>query len=286
MRNITLLLVSGTLAALPCLAEEAESTADSGEIVIGQRAAAVESKWLKPNGTYAAYQAEILDICKLLGGKRTLKAEEESELTAGLRRDPERAGKALVGCLDWAKHADVEIRRGALRALKLAAPKDKSIGAALAGAVMAEPDEAQRKAAVALIKERSDGHASAAMLDHLFKAYDDSGALLNQNLADTAIKALTVVGDKRVYELLLYYVTMEVRAGSSKLVRMDRQFITGGNGQLALPIDLPVLEIISAQGTIVIPARTVLKQITGQDLGRDVNAWKQWIAKQPPFKAE
>ena len=87
------------------------------------------------------------------------------------------------------------------------------------------------------------------------------------------------IGDKRVFQAILWYAMLELRAGSASLVRVDTVSIKGQN--INLPIDLPVLDLISAQGNIIIPAQTSLKQATGQDFGHNFDKWKDWINKLP-----
>ena len=91
------------------------------------------------------------------------------------------------------------------------------------------------------------------------------------------------------------YVTLELRAQSASLDRLDTVRIrdAGRNvaaddrgGNINLPIDLPSLNLMSVETTLVVPALPSLKRVTGQDFGRDLARWKAWIAAQPDFKKE
>ncbi len=87
------------------------------------------------------------------------------------------------------------------------------------------------------------------------------------------------IRDKRVFQALLYYATLEMRAQTAAPARVDTANIRGQN--INLPIDLPVIDIVSAEGTIMIPAMASLKGATGQDFGHNFSKWQEWINKQP-----
>jgi len=143
-----------------------------------------------------------------------------------------------------------------------------------------EQDAETRAAVINLIKVRNDAVAAKTLVETWKSAFDDVGLLkVNEPVRKAAVNAIHDVGDKRVYQALLYYAILEVRAGAAELVRVDSVAITGQ--RINLPIDLPVLELRGVEGTIVVPAMASLKQATGQDFGRHFDKWNDWIAKQP-----
>ena len=64
---------------------------------------------------------------------------------------------------------------------------------------------------------------------------------------------------------------------------MPRDRNVSGSG-FNYPIEQPVLDLVSANGSIVVPAASSLKQATGKDFGKDIGKWRDWIAAQRGFQ--
>jgi hypothetical protein len=253
--------------------------------------------WLAPGIPGAQYNKEIVELANLLAGDK-LDADEQKTIDEGIKREPARAGAAFGALLDW-KHYGENTRRGALRGIQISAAPARVVGKSLGASALSEPDAKVRSATIDLIKERKDAMAAHTLLGYLAAAADNTGlGIINEKQRNAALAALQEVGDKRVYEILLYYVTLEVRAGYAASPVVTQAFITNsgdvnnggppGGAAINLPIDLPSLELGSFQGTIVVPAIAdpmfSLKRATGQDFGKDLGKWKKWIDEQPAVR--
>jgi hypothetical protein len=157
----------------------------------------------------------------------------------------------------------------------------------LAAFVMSESDPQVRAAVVELLKQRKDPIANNTLVDYYVDAFDSDGVLLKADHERAAIAAMRDVGGRQIYEALMAYVTMEVHAGSATEAGPPQTvYITNGgninnpNGSVNLPIELPNLELRGYSGTLIIPAFGALKQVTGQNFGKHLEKWQNWIAKQ------
>jgi hypothetical protein len=135
-----------------------------------------------------------------------------------------------------------------------------------------------RKAAALAIKALGDQTAINLML-----------ALgLNENMPATvrvrAAEGLRWVDDPLVCERIVRIATMTIRFGvATKVEPPQIIYITDGGdvdnplGVINLPIELPNLELVSAQTSVAAYAGEMLKIIAQRDVG-DRMAWKNWLA--------
>ncbi|MGD0091483.1 MAG: hypothetical protein ABSE73_16310 [Planctomycetota bacterium] len=268
------------------LAAQHLSAAESSEqpVVIGPRRASTPSgastrEWFRSGISDAAYQEEAASAAVLLGGDK-LSAEEKAVLGKALCRDREHSGRAFGACLDW-RHYDATTRLGAARAIGMAAPAPQTTARALANTVLAEPVPEVRKEALDLVRGRKDAAVTAELLRFWRAAYD-SDLGFDEAKRAAAVAALRDVGDRRAYEALFYLVTLEVRAGVASGPAMSEVAIQGQG--VKLPIQLPGMDLKQFEGTVMVPALASLKGATGQDFGRDLAKWRDWLSKQPDFK--
>lgn len=289
-------LLSAALLTGFCGATESTGNDD---VVIGSRdeLSIARRQWLNKELASTAYQAEAQELARLLGAGK-LDDKEQQAVQSDLKREPDRAGGAFATLLNWSKCQDAKTRRGALRAIDLAGPSAKAVGVALGNSALAEPDKDTRKAAINTIRQRRDALALHTLLGHLAQASDTDGlGILDEKARDAALSALHDIGDRRAYEAILFYVTLELRTGYAVGRGVDTKYITnsgdvnaGGVGQTTvnLPIELPALELGSFQGMITVPAickpLPALRRVTGEDFGKNLDKWRAWIAKQPDVK--
>ena len=276
------------LSALCCTAIFLAQSAEDESLVIGIRqnaiapksaASAPKKEWFKSNLTDSALHTESLAAARILAGAKE-GASDLDYIKEGVLREKERCVKEFLWMLNWKNCSDPVYRRGAIAGLELCNPEPKDAGKALAISAIFEPDADTRKASIELIKARKDPMAARTLLTTWKSAFDEHGAVAdNESTRKAAVDAMREIGDKRVFEVLRYYAMLELRAGSASLARVDTVSIKGQG--INLPIDLPVLDLISVEGNIIVPGLTSLKQATGQDFGRHFDKWKDWIDKLP-----
>jgi hypothetical protein len=254
-------------------AEPSEET-----VVIGPRQASAR-EWFRSDLTEAAYQAEAAEAAALLGSEK-LAAQEKAVLGEALCRDRERSGRALGACLDWRQY-NASTRLGAARAIGIAAPSLQTTGKALANTLLAEPVPQVRKEALDLVRGRKDGAVTAELLRFWRSAYD-SDLGFDEAKRGAAVAALRDVGDRRAYQALFYLVTLEVHSGVASAPTLSEVSIAGQG--IRLPIQLPGMDLKQFEGTVIVPALASLKGVTGQDFGRDLGKWREWLSQQPDFK--
>jgi hypothetical protein len=279
MRHIVLVILFGTLSGMSA----ENSAADREQFVIRKRNATPETGarvWLESTLKDNAYNAQALEIAKLLA-KEKPGYEDLPEIAQALRREPERAAKTFARFLDFEKF-DPATRIGSIRALEISESKSAAVGKALAGSAIAEPVAQIRTAAIELIRKRRDAAAANEIL-RFWRGSFDSDIGFDEPKRLAAVNAMRDIGDRRIFEAMLAYVTLEIRAGATTSAGVGTANITGP-GPINLPIDLPALDTMSVQGTIMVPAASSLKQATGQDFGKNVAKWRDWIAQQPDFK--
>lgn len=235
--------------------------------------------WFKPGLNDSAFFDEAFAAAKMLAYDK-LDPADRAAIQSALEREKKRAGIAFLWLLDWTKCGDASARAGAVAGLNYTSAEPKKLGASLATSAMFDPDERVRKASAAAIKAGPDKIAERAILDAWKSSFDESGMLdANEARRKATVAAMREVNDKQVFQALLYYATLELRAGSAALVGVDTVSIKGNN--INLPIDLPKLDLINVEGAIAIPAMASLKQATGQDFGRNLLKWNEWLNKLP-----
>ncbi len=238
-----------------------------------------KKEWFNANLNERALHTEALAASRALATAKGVSSEID-DVREGVLRERERCIKEFIWMLNWKNCPDPIMRRGAVEGLGLCNPDPKVLGKPLATSAVYEPDAETRKVSIELIKMRKDSVSAKALLDTWKSAFDDVGVLAaNEATRKAAVDTIREVGDKRVFQAMLYYAMLEVRAGSAAPVRVDSVAIKGPG--VNLPIDLPVLDLMGVEGTIVIPAMASLKQATGQDFGRHFDKWKEWIGKLP-----
>ncbi len=238
-----------------------------------------KKSWFKPGISESAFHTDALAVARLLTSS-TNSPYDIDEAKEAVAREKEHCAKEFVWMLNWANCPDAMTRRGAIAGLGLCAPDGKTVGKPLAISAIYEPDETARKASQALVKARKDMESARTLVETWKSAYDEHGVLApNETIRKAAVDAMHEVADKRVFQAILWYAMLEVRAGSAQAVRVDQVAIKGQG--INLPIDLPVLDLRSAEGTIIVPVMASLKQATGQDFGHNFDKWKDWIGKLP-----
>lgn len=261
----------------------AASESDNEGLEIGARRGTASStkatppkrEWLKAGLSDSAYQAELYNAVKMLANEK-LESSERFALQESIVREKERAVKGCLWLMDWKNCADPAGRIGAVAALGACAAEPKVAGKPLAVSAIFDPDEKVRKAAAAQIKARKDTVAEKSLIETWKSSFDEQGVLdANEARRKASVAAMREVGEKNVYQALLWYAQLELRAQTAAPVRIDTVNITGQG--INLPIELPVIDIISTEGTIVVPALASLKAATGQDFGRNIQKWNEWI---------
>ncbi len=294
--NVRSLAFASICCAATFLASPGAQSAEDENLVIGVRqyviaqkpavvpvpksaATAPKREWFKSGLTDSALHTEALAAARILAGAKD-GVSDLDYVKEGVVREKERCVKEFLWMLNWKNCGDPVYRRGAIAGLELCNPEPKDAGKALAISAIFEPDADTRKASIELIKARKDPMAARTLVTTWKTAFDEHGVLAdNENTRKAAVDAMRDIGDKRVFEVLRYYAMLELRAGSASLARVDTVSIKGQG--INLPIDLPVLDLISVEGNIIVPGLTSLKQATGQDFGRHFDKWKDWIDKLP-----
>lgn len=307
-RGITALDRAATLSALPCRrslvcssavvlaavlwqfpAQAADSPQPAGEaVVIGVRRddaspappSVGPREWFRAGLSDAAWQSEAAAAAVLLGSGK-LSAEEKTGLSDALRRDRQRSGRAFAACLDPHQY-DATTRLGAVHGIRIAEPAPSAAAKALACSALAEPVPQVRTAAIDLVRERKDVAVTAEIVRFWRAAYDEDVGF-DEAKRVAAVAALRDIGDRRAFEALLYYATLEIYAGAATAATMAEASITGAG--VNLPIQLPGMDLMSFHATIIVPAMPSLKGATGQDFGRDLAKWRDWVGKQPEYRS-
>jgi hypothetical protein len=279
MRNVPICLAA--FLTLACAAE------DDG-FVIGPRKSRI---WFASSLNDSQFHAEAAEAARLLAADK-LESAARAELTEGLRRDRPHTARAFAAFLDPRKTSDARVRLGAIAALKDADPAPADAGKLLAAAAIMEPDATVRTAALNLIRERKDVVAAQEIVRAWHRAFEDEALGVDEALRTATENAMRDLGDRRIYEAIYAYVTMELRVQTASLDSVGTARIRNAGlpvqgddraGNINLPIDLPSINLMSVETTIVVPALPSLKRITGQNFGRELPRWKAWIDAQPDF---
>jgi hypothetical protein len=293
-------LVCACAANMAWTQDSPSGVASEAEVIIKPRMAAVASaspsttgrQWLADGIPASQFNKEIVALANLLSNEK-LAEEDKQAASEGISRQSAKAGEAFGSLLDYSRHPG-NTRMGALRGIQMSNAPAKTVGKALGKSALAEPDAKVRAEAISLIKERKDGMALHTVMNALAAASDTDGlGIINEAQRNAAAQALRDIGSKRVFEILLYYVTLEIRTGFATPVATETKYLTNsgdvsnGGGTINLPIELPTLEIGSFQGMITVPAISdplgALRRATGQNFGKNLGQWKKWIDEQPAF---
>jgi hypothetical protein len=271
-----------------CAACLATTGAMGAEKAAGDDAAAFT---IGKNPAYSATDyASVSDLCKALSAPSKSDDKARLEAIGKLSRDKVKIAEPLLACLSAKTTADKDVRLGALKAIEALKPTDQKFSYSLGAAATSDAAEEVRKSAVSLIKSRGDDLAIRTMLGHLMSAFDPLGNVRDQSLHDAAVDSLRGLNDKRVYQALLYHVWMELRLtniseGSLTTRQIDTFSANNNNNfarpvQLALPIQTPELNMTRVQTSVIAPATSALRSVTGQDFGQDWEKWDRWVSKQ------
>jgi hypothetical protein len=251
---------------------------------VGTEVQKPEHIWLEKSLKPEAYVADAAELARVLGKEDASYVPEA--ISKAIKADPDRAGGAFAQCLDPKNCPDPVVRLGAVRGIAVANPKDQTVGKALAACVIAEKNEAARKAAADLIKARKDKVADRQLVQFYVDSFDEQGVLLNGDHERAAIDAMKFAGHRALYEVLMAFVTMDVRAGTAtELTPPQTVYISNGgsvsnpNGTINLPIELPNLELKSINTTIMVPAFGAIKRIAGENF-HNIDQARAWVNKQ------
>lgn len=285
VRKAILLSALTVASALGVTSSSFGASDDEGEIRLSTEAKPVH-EWLKKDLSDAAFKEDAAQAALKLAQEK-LDDYELAAITDAIKRDPNRAALAFAACLNPKNCADPKVRLGAVKGIGYANVKLAIVSKALAAVVISETDQPTRTAAVGLLKGHKDPIANKALVDYYLDAFDSDGVLVKADHERVAVAAMRDVGGRQIYEALMAYVTMEVHAGSAtEAAPPQTVYITNGGdihnpaGSVNLPIELPNLELKGYNGTLVVPALGALKQVTGQNFGRHLDRWQNWIAKQ------
>ncbi|HLX65201.1 MAG TPA: hypothetical protein VKX17_28290 [Planctomycetota bacterium] len=200
-----LLLLSVSL----CASED-----DTTSLVIGvrrdisaQKTATTPAKhvWFKEKTSDAAFHNEAVAAAYALGAGK-VQSGELDELKESIAAQKDRCVPEFVWMLNWKNCDNALTRRGAIAGLGICNPDTKVAGKPLAISAIFEPDEAARKASVELIKARKDTEAAKTLVTTWKASFDEGGVLAdNETQRKATVAAMHDIGDKRVFEVLLWY---------------------------------------------------------------------------------
>ncbi len=213
----------------------------------------------------------------------------EKALKALLVENKTRTIEGLLSCLDSRTTSEVNTRIGALKAIEASQYTHPTVSQYLAASAIGDPERQVRAAAISTIKARKDDPAIGGMIQYLMSSFDDKGKVLNEEVKAGAVEALQTLNDKRVYQALQYYVTMELRVTNTELANFATRQIDSfsvNNGAnvsvlvpLSFPIQFPELKITRVRTTVKCPAASGLEALTGMNFGEDLDKWQKFFAK-------
>jgi HEAT repeat protein len=259
------------------LAGESSTGGEDSGVVIAPSAAFAKSLPLD--------ETRVREACKVLSANAT--ERERQAALAALSKDKTKAVELLA---PFFTDEDAALRLGAVRVFDDLKAPNQNCSLALGALAVGDGSEQVRKAAIAATKSRRDDLAVRAMIGRFVGAFDAAGNVRDKNFAATATASLRDLNDKRVYQALLYMVLMEVRATNVSLGNLTtRQIDTYNvmNGAqanaivpLALPIQMPELNVAAVRTSVMAPAVNALRMLSGQDFGENWEKWDKWVAKQ------
>ena len=229
----------------------------------------------------AEFNAEIRAIAKMLMERKFTK-DEHDDLLLAVTRNVDRSAKAFGALLDPRANPDAKLRLGALEGLRLA--YTGSAGGFLGASALSEPNPDVRRAVIQLIKDRNDRVAMKYLFKALLSSVEngESTAVTNSALNTAAIAALHDLGDKQVYEVLLFLERVAMANGITGTPYLDGIKIDPPNTDLQCIT--PNAEVGMMQYTQTFPGLSALKAISGENFGHDLKKWADWIDKQPAYR--
>jgi hypothetical protein len=275
--------VSDAKPGAPVQGAKAAAADDKDELRIGTRPQPVA------HSPRSAEDEKILENCKVLLFDMTAGDSERKGALAALQKDRAKSSAVVLGSLDPSSAPDADVRLAALAGIEALQPTGPEVSKRLAQSAMVDPEENVRKKTAALIKSRNDEWAMDTMVRSYIAAFDEAGQVRNPILKEAAGGALRELNDKRVYNAMLYYATLEIRTETSELANLATRQIdsfTVNNGAqntvltpLSFPIQFPELKITSVKTTVVAPC-AALSSLSGENFGNDLDAWAKWIRRQ------
>lgn len=226
---------------------------------------------------------EAAEVAGLLDNP-ALTEDDKTKLTIAITRDSDRAKKSFAALLDWHRTPDAHVRMGALKGIQIAYEGKTDIGSYVGAAALAEPDAKVRKAAIEMIKDVNERGAVKYIFGVLLKAGElgESTAIINEGMGAQAIAALREIGDKQVYEVLLFLERVKMNMGITGPAFLDNTKITPPNTDL--PCNTPNHEVGMMESVQTFPGLEALKAVSGENFQHDLKKWKEWIDKQPTYK--
>jgi hypothetical protein len=236
-----------------------------------------------------AYFNKALEVSAIFSPEAKSDEKKKKEAIANYTSsDKARSVEMLLACMDSRNVDKPQLRMGAVRALQAAQFSHRVASEWLAYTAVSDPDAEVRNTAVAVVKENKDDQAIGRTVQYLMGAFNEGGQLANPALKANAVAALQGIGDRRVYQALLYHVTMELRVTNTELNNLATRQIdafTVNNGAnatvlvpLSFPIQFPELKVTKVHTTVKCPAVNALEALSGQQFGNDVERWQKWIA--------
>jgi hypothetical protein len=162
-------------------------------------------------------------------------------------------------------------RVAALKELGQAKPKPvpQEVSAELLRTTILDPDEEVRKEAALCIKDIGDEQGKRYVLATAL------GPKLSEEVRTRASLAIWRIDDPQLVGMIVRLVTSDIRSGTAMLVPpIETLYITGA---VVLPIHLPEVELIKAEGLVVVPALSALRTIAQRDFGDNPAAWNKWF---------
>jgi len=227
------------------------------------------------------YNAEIRAIAKMLMERKFTK-DEHDDLVLAVTRNADRSAKAFGALLDPRVNPDVKLRLGALEGLRLA--YTGAAGTFLGASALSEPNPDVRRGVIQLIKDRNERVAMKYLFKALLNSVEngETTAVTNSALNTAAISALHDLGDKQVYEVLLFLERVSMANGITGTPYLDGIKINPPNTDLQCIT--PNAEVGMMQYTQTFPGLSALKAISGENFGHDLKKWADWIDKQPAYR--
>ena len=228
---------------------------------------------------------EATEVAALLDNPN-LTENDNKKLVISITRDFERAKKSFAQLLDPHRYPDAHVRIGALKGIDIAYAAMVDVGSYVGAAAMADPDAKVRKAAVQFIKDVNERGAMKYIFGVLLKAGEqgESTAIVNQGMGAQAIAALHEIGDKQVYQVLLFLERVKMNTGITGPTFLDNPKIPAPNTDL--PCNTPNHEVGMMESVQTFPGLEALKAISGENFQHDLKKWQEWIDKQPSYKGK